>query len=514
MFERAVCAAAAPDIALVDVVVVGDENGGAVAHEIAEGPADDVPLAEVVGGGGLDGEALDAVAGDVFVDLVTGEEEEVGVVVEEVVDGGDIGEAGVLVAGEAGDDEIGLVDGVAADGAFPEVGDGFTGGGDEGIDEAVADIAGVVPTGDAEGGGAGEGVDDFLVDGLPVAVFVDLELDGGGVLDAEGRHLGGHFEDAVGEGVLGPEDGAEGVVGVMLDAGTVEGPVIEPEGDVAAPGRRERGEVLAVPVGDDGDVAGEAFGGEGDGDGPGAAVGGAIAGGESEGDAAGGRGGGEGEFDIVEGDAGIAGAGGGGVLLGAEEEFAGGGDAGVEASAVDGCEAVVVDGAGDAEAEAGPAWGEGLGGVEGAEADGGGEGGVVVGELVGEDLDVAVGAADETFEAAAGDAPVLKRIGPVFGADPGAGGVGDEIAGKTGAGEEGGRAGEKQEGERGGGERGHGALHHFTRLACRGVRGGGWRGRGGGSSRDRGGRRDRRRWGSRCRSSSLHPSGHWVSGGR
>ena len=52
-----------PDVAVVDVVVVGEADAGDRAGELAPGPAEKEPFAEIVEAGGGGGEALDAVVG-------------------------------------------------------------------------------------------------------------------------------------------------------------------------------------------------------------------------------------------------------------------------------------------------------------------------------------------------------------------------------------------------------------------------------------------------------------------
>jgi hypothetical protein len=188
--DECFAAVLAPDVALEDVVVVGDDDRGAVAHEVAEGPAEEPEFAEVVENGLVDGLANEAVAGHPFVDLVAGEEEEIGVLGGDVAHERVVGEEVVLVAGEAGDDEF-LVDGILADGAGP-----FGGGAGVFVEDAVGDVFFVVPLRHSKGGGAGERVDRFFGEFFPVFALLDFEADGVGVFVAEGRHHGRHFHGA------------------------------------------------------------------------------------------------------------------------------------------------------------------------------------------------------------------------------------------------------------------------------------------------------------------------------
>ena len=63
----------APNVAVIDIVVVGEADGGPVAYEVAEGPAPADPVVEIVDAGSI-GRCSDDACKTTLVDLVTGEE--------------------------------------------------------------------------------------------------------------------------------------------------------------------------------------------------------------------------------------------------------------------------------------------------------------------------------------------------------------------------------------------------------------------------------------------------------
>src|SRR5439155_10416077 len=62
--------ARAPDVAVIDVVIVGHADGWGVPHKIAETPSKQKPLAQVVEAGAVQRKTLDAITGHAFVNLV------------------------------------------------------------------------------------------------------------------------------------------------------------------------------------------------------------------------------------------------------------------------------------------------------------------------------------------------------------------------------------------------------------------------------------------------------------
>ncbi len=145
-------AALAPEVALADVVVIGNGDARALAEDVAEGEAELEPGGSVL---------------FVVVGLVAGKEDKVGIL---VVDVADIfgAQAAVLVrvAGKGGDDDFLLGPRVFADESLE--------GGFLTVEKPVFDIFGVIPVGDAEAGGPTEVVDLLACDFGPGTVFFEL----------------------------------------------------------------------------------------------------------------------------------------------------------------------------------------------------------------------------------------------------------------------------------------------------------------------------------------------------
>src|SRR5438105_8977112 len=76
--------AGAPNIAVIYVVIVRHAYGRRVAQHIAEAPAEEIPLPQVIESGVFQGQALDSVAGGVLINLVADPEQNVRFVVFEV----------------------------------------------------------------------------------------------------------------------------------------------------------------------------------------------------------------------------------------------------------------------------------------------------------------------------------------------------------------------------------------------------------------------------------------------
>jgi len=173
-----------PEVGLADVVVIGDGDGGTVAHDVAELHAEFEPAGGVLG---------------VVIGLVACEEEDVGILRDEVLDDGREGSGGAGgVAGKVADDDGFLIGGFAADLAFK--------GRFFGVAKSVSVIFGAVPVGDAEVGGPA-GIDDlFLGDFFPLIALFDLEANFLGLIRLERVELRGHLQRAAFEGVNGKAD--------------------------------------------------------------------------------------------------------------------------------------------------------------------------------------------------------------------------------------------------------------------------------------------------------------------
>ena len=90
----------APDVSLKDVVIVGQAERGPIAHDFSERPTELIELTQVVQNRRLGRIANDAEAAVVFVDLVAGEEHQIGIELRDVVRDGLIGKRIVVLAGQ------------------------------------------------------------------------------------------------------------------------------------------------------------------------------------------------------------------------------------------------------------------------------------------------------------------------------------------------------------------------------------------------------------------------------
>ena len=158
-----------PEVGLSDVVVVGDGDGGAVAHDVAELQAELEPAIGVLG---------------VVVSLVAGEEENVRILLDEVFENDRTwsGGAGGITRKVADGDGV-LIFGVLADESF------------EGcfcrVAETVGSVLGGVPILNAEVGGP-SGVDDFFFgDFFPGVAVFDFKTDFLGFVRLQWEKLGG-----------------------------------------------------------------------------------------------------------------------------------------------------------------------------------------------------------------------------------------------------------------------------------------------------------------------------------
>ena len=196
-------AALAPEVAVVDVVVVGDLDRRAVLHQLAPGPAVLIPLPEHVEDGDRRLAPLDAEAAGRLVVLVAGEGEEVRVERRDAGDAVRVRERIMGVARDVGDGQHVGVDRVAADDALAAVLGGRAVGRAEGVGQAIGRVDAVVPVVDPEVGGPGHRVDRRLGDGPPVALPAELEPDRLVVVRAERRHLRRHLQGAGGAACTG-----------------------------------------------------------------------------------------------------------------------------------------------------------------------------------------------------------------------------------------------------------------------------------------------------------------------
>ncbi len=173
-----------PEVCLADVVIVRDGDGGAVTHDVAELHAELEPAGGVLG---------------VVVGLVAGEEENVGILRDEVLDDEGAGAGGAGgIAGEVANDDGVFIGGFAADLSFE--------GGLFGVAEAVGEVLGGVPIVETEVGGPA-GVDDvFFGNFFPLVTVFDFEADFLDFVRFEGEELSAEFEGFVLKGVDGEAD--------------------------------------------------------------------------------------------------------------------------------------------------------------------------------------------------------------------------------------------------------------------------------------------------------------------
>jgi hypothetical protein len=232
--------ARAPQVAVVDVVVVRDRDAWPVARERSERTAPAIPLVQVVEQGAVGWRADDGreVA---LVDLITGEVEQVGIVMCDGVD-----EVGVwepetvvipaqatgehLVAGERRDHGMIRVGGCAADRALVRAVDDLVGGDLDRLDDAEGDRVGSVPPVDPERRGSGIGVTGRGGDGHPGLVVraPHLQCRLARVGWAEWEHLRRQGQRLVAEGVQRGDGRAFHSIGVSDDGVAVECPTLEP----------------------------------------------------------------------------------------------------------------------------------------------------------------------------------------------------------------------------------------------------------------------------------------------
>ena len=201
-------AALAPDIAVVHVVVVRNHRGGHVPKQVAVGPAEHVPLAQVVERRFLERRGLDAEASVALVVLVAQKEDDVRPVVRHVVDDVGVGKAVVGVAAEAGDPHLVAVRRLSGYRALVVIGHGAA---RQRQDHAQAVRHGRIgaPALDPNVRGTRQRIDRRLGRDLPCRAVTDLEEDAMPGRKLERSQLRGQLQRAPMQRVLGKADRAE-----------------------------------------------------------------------------------------------------------------------------------------------------------------------------------------------------------------------------------------------------------------------------------------------------------------
>ena len=202
--------ALSPNIALEDIVVVGNDDAGAILQDRAPRPPELPVLAQVVEHRLLArlaaGDTEPAIA---LVDLVTGEERNVGILDCDVADHATLRKDLPVIAGEHADPQLLLVARVFANDAAPVVLLPL-----ERISDAVLDVARCVPTVDPEDRRARQALDGNRGDRRPARSPACLEPRRPLVLIAEWREMRRELEYSPAQRVLRPQDRTKGLIGM------------------------------------------------------------------------------------------------------------------------------------------------------------------------------------------------------------------------------------------------------------------------------------------------------------
>ena len=156
-------------------MVIGQNDCGLVAHGITEGPTKLVVFAQVIEDGRTGLVADDTETAMRFVDLITREEGDIGIHIDDVLGHGFVGETVVVLAGEGGHPQWSS-DGICADDTRPFVrcfgivGVVFV------VDQFVGRIYRFVPVGDPEGRDPGVAVELGFPEAFPSTVAFDEEF--------------------------------------------------------------------------------------------------------------------------------------------------------------------------------------------------------------------------------------------------------------------------------------------------------------------------------------------------
>ena len=214
-------------------MIVGKDHARLVFQQIAPGPAELIELAQVVEHRLLHRCPDDPEPAITFVDLVAGEEQQVGVLDRDVAHHGRKRASVAVVAGEHADLHREAAGGIGGEGARP-----FGVATLPWVAHAVVHRAGRHV--DLEQGGSREGVDRSTAGVPPLAVPLEIQLHLLGVRLTHRCHLHGAFHDVVLAGELRPQDRAKGLDRCLADALSAGAPVLE-----ADPKRRTLGIRLA-----------------------------------------------------------------------------------------------------------------------------------------------------------------------------------------------------------------------------------------------------------------------------
>ena len=222
VFLRA--AVLAPDVALINIVVVGQAKRRAVAHEVTESPAEEIPLAEVIQNGLVHRLAVNAIAAHALVNLVAGKEQHIRIMNGHVGRNLAIGKSGIRVAGKTGHDEFLPLHGVVPNGAGPVMRFAL-----EQIRHAVRHILRAVPFRHTEMRGAGLGVDGRGGCLFPLAVPIEFQPHIFRRLGAKRHELHGHLHHVAAQRMHRPQNRPPCAFLVSSNLVADEFPVIKPK---------------------------------------------------------------------------------------------------------------------------------------------------------------------------------------------------------------------------------------------------------------------------------------------
>ena len=235
-------AAGPPEIALVDVVVIGNRDAWYVPGQVAERPAPQVPLVEVVQ---LNAGVVGPGRAGTLVDLVAAEKQQVRLVMGHVPDNIVVGEPDtlrlprevtgfnpsfqVVVAGKGRHDDLHLFHRVVPYCPGPGVPPILVVPQPQVIHYPVGSVPGAVPAVHAEGRSIARHNDLGERRRLPRPAPHDLQRHGGVIVITDGHHLGGQLEGVLVQSILGAQNRTADVIVIRSHFAAGDPPVAKPE---------------------------------------------------------------------------------------------------------------------------------------------------------------------------------------------------------------------------------------------------------------------------------------------
>ena len=95
----------APDIALINIMIIWQANSNAFLHQITKRPAQQIPLSQIIKHGSLHALTNDAISPNVFVNLITREEKHIWIFSTHITHYFKIWKSRVLVSRKASDNK-------------------------------------------------------------------------------------------------------------------------------------------------------------------------------------------------------------------------------------------------------------------------------------------------------------------------------------------------------------------------------------------------------------------------